>query len=848
MKNTKVSVLLLAFTAVSLLSCGGNGKKSSNTPVTPASSAGGNTTGNLDDGLFTNAQTAKTDTIVTPDNRPTAFSAYSPDGQKIGDYKALGPAINAAVKHDSDHNKTASEEVFGSYVTKAGSDFKQFKNQKGYTSNNDEMFFYYEDGNTLNSFFCWDASDTAASLLNTNLIVHHVSGYGTTASQYQNSYRLLDSHGNTITDHGAQVFELSSTMDASVLEMPARLKGITTLDYELDLSNVKIAPPYEGCDKTYAFLGFYAWQDYYVIANGIACDTSTGNWYEFLGTSRDDSFSDVQYNLGQCVMTSTKNADGYFVPDAKTVKMSIQTKILHDAELDEDYQVDDLKIECVGQGTYERNITDSLVNEFFPGSPLGKENSYVFIAGLDIKNNRVNNQYVENTDYFNGSYFTGLTVDSAKAYVPTTDEMSDATYGFAIDADWRGKWHDILLANDEDTEGVLDYAILNTSARATYTAQNKKDVFDFSYAKDAVTDNNLSGPAVQYQAKIDSLKGKTAAEILKDTTVYDEVASWTAKDQTVIPAKYKNVLDFTAYNEAKKAIEDYHVSDEAQAVVNAINALSPIDYAGFGTIYEGSYAALSDEEKDTVRTLVGATTFDDFQGLYRFAKTLASSSAASASIYGGDSWVYISGDTANTTKVTLTPKEALDALLDAAYRISQGTVWGGGENDDNNAGKVKLMNGDNNNWPSLRVIQLARYFEANGLTLPSYISHLKEAIGYDDYYNGMFLPIYETTKLALRIDSDNITALSQLTEEELSFLNTVWVSGYTISSQISWNWNSGNKLETYFSARARGVTLLAGGDGVAKAYTYFDKVGSFLTSLGYTLNANGWGVTAATIA
>ena len=62
---------------------------------------------------------------------------------------------------------------------------------------------------------------------------------------------------------------------------------------------VSIVPPYDGAYSTYAFMGYYAWQDYYVIAIGIACDTRTGNWYPFIGTSRDDSFSDVEYNLSK---------------------------------------------------------------------------------------------------------------------------------------------------------------------------------------------------------------------------------------------------------------------------------------------------------------------------------------------------------------------------------------------------------------------------------------------------------------------------------------------------------------------------------------------------------------------
>ena len=368
-------------------------------------------------------------------------------------------------------------------------------------------------------------------------------------------------------------------MDAAVLGFPGRLIGVTGLKYTIDLTNVKIAPPYEGTDKTYAFIGFYAWQDYYVIANGIACDTSTGNWYQFIGTSRDDSFSDVTYNIGACVMTSTYNeTGGYFVPDNPSLTMEIKTTQQYDSQFDEYYQLDKLKISIENGATFERDISDSTVNNFFPGYPLGYENSYAFIAGLDIKNNTVQSQYTEATDYFNGSFFTGLTVTDAQAYVPTSEEISDVVYGYAINEEWRGKWHDILLSNTEDTPDLYDYTVLNTCVCSSYTALNGHDVYDFSYTGNPVGNAKLGVEARQYQTKIDSLDQMSVEDLLADSSVLDEVATWIAEGSTVVTQRIRLVLDFAPYYRAKEKLENYNVTEEAKAVIEAIRAIEICTY------------------------------------------------------------------------------------------------------------------------------------------------------------------------------------------------------------------------------------------------------------------------------
>ena len=99
----------------------------------------------------------------------------------------------------------------------------------------------------------------------------------------------------------------------------------------------------------------------------------------------------------------------------------------------------------------------------------------------------------------------------------------------------------------------------------------------------------------------------------------------------------------------------------------------------------------------------------------------------------------------------------------------------------------------------------------------------------------------------MSIEANNKTQISDLTEDELLFLNEVWTFGYSISNQINWNWNSGNKFMMFYDGRTRAISVMAGGDVSKAVYTYFDALGAFLTGCGYEVNYNGWGVTASTI-
>lgn len=807
------------------------------------------------------------------DERVKAYVAYKPDGTEIGKYTTLAAAINAAVDEDAD------TEVFGSYVTKVDGTRHLFTNRAGFTSENSDMFWYYQDGAKLDQMFCWDNVNSIQILQNTDYIVHEVSAFGKKSMQTWNSYGLLDLNGNRIDKEkqSAQSWELSSTMDAGMIAFPKRLSGITKQVYNIDLSNVRITPPYQGGDPVYAFMGFYSWQDYYVVDLGIACDVTTGNWYPFEATSRDDSFSDANYEIDTengCLMTSTwDKAGGYFVPDMASISMSIETQLLSDPDYPEDvYQSNYLVVKDKdGKVMYERRLEADALSNFFPSANMGKENTYIFNAGLDIKNANAlsDGVHVKNVDYFNGAKFENLTITEATAYFPTVEEMSDTAYGAGgIDADLRGNTYSILLAdNMKDTPetGVFDYVVLNNNLCSSYEAKDGCDVYSFSFDRVPVADDEFGTNLKSYQDQIDALKGLTMGEIA------DKIADIEAiRDNIYLKEKelqkFHGLLDFTPFEEANNLLlEAMKLSDAGKAVAEDFKKLGNIlDYDIKGLATDGeeiagylyneiekfktikaAYGALGAEDQERIFFHIEKAKFDKWDTLAtELPATIAQAEAVTAKIMLGAK---------NTTAVKdwteQTAKYALDELVYWSIAMKFGTVWGEGENDDPNNAKVKVMNFDNNTYPSIRIILCRQFLEANKVTMPSYLEETFEAIKYDDFYEGAYYPIYGTVQAAMKIRNNE-----WLNDEDLeTFLNDVWAPDYTLSGQIAWNWNSGAKFEDYYSVRTRYIASIAGGtlkdgENAYKTYQYFEVVANFLQdTLGFTVKANGWGIEEGTI-
>lgn len=856
-----LSALLCVSSFTGLASCG------------KRSTPGSGSTNNIEEGIYKNTVTAKTVKQNPADNRAAVYEAYSSAGESLGTYKTIAAAINEAVANDSD------EDEYGGYVLKTGTTQKLFLNREGYADGNDDVFWYYDEGTKLVAMNCFDSTDSISMLHNSNILTTNVTGYGSYSTQSWNGYKMLSASGQEVTGKVAQSWELSSTMDSAVMYFTARstFPGITRLSYTVDMSDVKIVPNYEGTDTTYAFMGFYAWQDYYVIATGIACDVSTGNWYVYQGTSRDDSFSDVEYNLGECLMTSTWNEAGYFTPDADTVNLSIETLQLTDEDdEDEKYQVDSVAIK-VGDAEYTRYLTNEFITQCFAGASLAYNNAYAFTAGLDIKNKVVKGVKTASTDYFNGAKFENLAITSATAYIPTVEEMSDMDYGSIINSEWRGKEHNLVMAGSEHTDGIYDYTILNTAAFVNYTAQDGKDVYSFDYSKSNTSDELLTGQAKIYQDEINTLSVVTPENAYDYKETIKEIRAKYSKDNLQIHQKYYNVLDLTLLDTANKALTQAatkSVGGQLAVSVNAMGRLTQYNYSGWEsdeeeadgltgylwTDVQAMYAllqqveSLTDADKEDYDAVLELSDTDIgyWTGTYRYISALASDEAMSETV------TLIEEAPATHGPATATGEKTYLELVQDAFKysmmIAAGTKWGA-ENDDPNNAKVNVMNFDNNAYPSVYLVTIVEILTEKGIDLPEVLTEsVFETIAYDDFYEGAYAPIAGIVRLVNRLYASETTlTLNDLTAEELELLNTVWTGNYTLSSQISWNWISGNKFLTYYMGRIDRIIASVGGalpcddSGNHKFADYADYLNAWLEQQGYTANVSGWGVTAAEI-
>ena len=792
------------------------------------------------------------------ETREDAYTAYKQDGTKIGDYKTIAAAINAAVATDeftSDNSVTQ----LGSYVEKDGTTI--FQNRNGFAEASDDQFWFYLDGNKLEAYDCYDGVLYADYLKNRKVITHEVIARGSIAKQFHNGYALYTPTGELDTENAAKSWELSSTMDAAVLNIPARLEGVSGLNYEIDLTNVQIKPNYEGTDDTYAFIGYYAWQDYYVIATGIACNVQTGAWYPFEGTSRDDSFSDVQYNLGETpLMISNWNEEGgYWTPEYATLKTSIKT-VQKEDEIGT-YYVDESKYEFYTadgtlDNTYELTIDEETINQHFAGTAFDANNTFVFIAGLDIRTPTSTGVYSFNTDYTNGAEFKNLKVVSATAHVASEEEIPEYDYGNALNAEWRGKDFNILMASGEHEEDIYDYTILNTYAFAEYVKDNGADVYSFSYAAPNTAETALGGYALELQTKINKLNEATPETVVSMEALIEEVAAMRGTDGTVntstIPQKYYTLLDFSPLAYAEELyIQNVPLSEAGQLFADGINALPSLltyEYVGWKT----------DAAEDAGYLMNDVADFKALYDLYANQLTEGDLQRWKHHVNIDNYNIYIDlmnkstgyfaeGFTINAkemgmsaTAVTLTGEEAFDQVAMTLSQIAKGKQWAGNENDDPNGGGVKQMTSDNSWLPSYHVLFLKTRLEEAGYELPLFCTNIMNVIGASSGLVEDVAYIDTVLTIAKQISTGEVT---YVTEEVAKKVNAVMVGKTSfVEGGLAWNWNN-HATKSDFAFRNGAYKAYYGLNVGTPLLTYIETVQNFLVNrVGAT--ADGIGITA----
>lgn len=802
------------------------------------------------------------------DTRVEAYTAYQADGTLIGDYKTIAGAINAAVATDS-FGKDNSVVEYGSYVELDGA--VVFQNRNGFAEASDDQFWFYANGTQLEGYDCYDGAMYSDYLRNNKVITHEITARGSLTKQFHNGYALLQADGEFETDKYAQSWELSSTMDAAVLYLPARLEGISGLKYELDLSDVQIKPNYEGTDDTYAFIGYYAWEDYYVIATGIACNVQTGAWFPFEGSSRDDSFDDVTYNIGEkpLMISNWDEEGGYWVPEYPKLETSIETIELYDDVNETEYYVDRSVYNFYTEAgkldqTYTVDIDDELISNYFGGVPMNVANTFVFVAGLDVRT-----PANACTDYTNGAEFKNLKVTAATAHVPSEEEIPDTIYGYVINPAWKGNDYNILMASGEHEEGILDYAILNTYACAEYTKVGGCDVFSFSYDKDNAAETALGGKAAELQAKIDSLKDLTAENVLENEDLIEEVAAMYGTDGTVLTStleqKFYTVLDFSPLKAAQELFAaNAPLTEKAEEFKTAFNELPSLltyNYVGWKTTAEDDagylmndvqdfaalYAQYADEmtEDDIARWKHHVNTDD-----YNMYVDLMNKST---DYFAEGFTITAKAEGSSTTLRQFTGEEAFADIAFYLNKIKKGTKWGSDgepENDDGNfsgGAIVSTQLSSDNNWlPTYHVLFLKARLEEKGYELPEYMTNLMTLAGAS---RGMYKDFeYIDTVLTLAANIANGTT-RVVDADVAASVNEVLV-GYEAFTEagLAWNFNN-DPAKSDFLYRSKAYKLYYGLETTTTFKAYLESVMNFLKNrVGATVNETGLGITEAVVA
>ena len=828
------------------------------------------------DGTVYNAVTANTFQASRADTRADAYVAKKANGTEIGKFKTIAAAINAAVNADVTDEifeGKDKEPVSGSYVTKIGSEVKLFQNKNGYTPENDDQYWYYEDGNKLGGYNCWEPP-ISNLLQNTNHVVTQVTGKGRRTVQSWNSYSLRDPNGEEFAKNEltTEAWTLSSTMDAAVMQFVTETCSITGLDYTYDLSDVKITPPM-GDAKTYAFIGCYTWQPYYVIALGLACDTSTGNWYPFHGTSRDDSFSQTEYNIGDdCVMTSTWHEDGgYFTPDSDTLTMQARTKFLKDSVgadgKDIMYQVNDYKFECEGAGAYLLRVDDSFIGNYYAGKTLGVDNVYIAICGLDVITPIKDGVKVANTDYFTGSKFENLRVTQASSYIATKEEIPDELMGVNVpDEEDRGKSFNLLMAADPSLkdEDFGNYTIFNSNAFVDYNKDNGQDVFSFRYDGSPVADNLYSAEVWNYQKQIEALSEMTVETAFDFDEEMAEIAGWYEKTDKTLPKHIGNVLDYTEYLNAKeKVVQAAKLSPEGEQAVAEFKKLSTIvplyDYKGWtkpaaeasmaGYLYteletfrkfKEFYDTIKDESEKNSNIFrhISKAQYTEWNSLNTAITALENDANFTARKFNLPE---LAANGAATEVKTRTGMNMVEDVIRLSYAIGAGKAT---SSDDGNSKNKTFMSSDNHWTSSWHILYIVLNLKEEGFNLfeEGYFADLLDKITDDNSKNLItdVTYLYNVLKLSKYISDNDSIAI----DEEIARVANAYMVGKVEFAEGGLQWNFNESGKTGFLYRNNKFTTYFGLPARTDWMYYVNIVTDLLKGHGATITADGLGITA----
>jgi hypothetical protein len=391
------------------------------------------------------------------DDREAVYTHYSKDGQEVDSYTSLYAAIYGCV----DNGDTED------YVKQKGSDEKLFINYDKFEEANADMYWWYKGGNSFGKYSPYEATYWS-ELRDKDYTMVMKSGVNSSALNYYNSYKTVKTTEDTtkFKFNGVDVWHICTELESSVTVDMEAYSGITKSVYEIDLSEAKIVPSYDGSDDAYAYVGFITADGDYVVNVGLRCNTRNGNWYYYAGEASIES-SSIEMDDENCYLTSTwDETEKCFRPDGD-VKMQMQLLTLKDED----------GVEYI---THRLTMTfedGRVVVKDYEDLDLTQCGTIRFTCGLDIVSDNTL------TDLMCGSEFNNLVITSATAYV-LEEMLNPLVYGIGAEIGFAGEY-DILNSNDEYFIGVDSarfHTILYNTATISYDFDTPgKDVYNFSY-------------------------------------------------------------------------------------------------------------------------------------------------------------------------------------------------------------------------------------------------------------------------------------------------------------------------------------------------------------------------------
>lgn len=566
---------LLTIALVFGASCG------SNTPDSSGTSDGSSVSSGDSQSSSSGGGTSET-VHYSVDNREEIYTVYSEaDGSALGSYKSLYQAIEACV----------DEGDIEDYVTKGtANDTKLFINYDAYSESTSDMFWYYENGTSLDRYTPW-VSTYLSDLytLSSQDVVVFKQATGSFVPYYQGLEIVGLGNGADATVAAWNVYR---SYDANVQVDMESYSGIVKAEYTIKLSEACIRPAYEGEAPVYAKIGFINPDSYNAASYGMYCDTTTGVWYYYYGDLNNADPSDaydgvlgIDYTQEQIMTSTWDEEEGVWHPDHDIV-ITGEIVELTDDEGDS-YAVDRLIVK-------DSSTDEQLFMRDYEASAMTLCATMRFNVGLDIYNADSASGL---PNYDNGAEFTNIIITSAIGTV-TENSADPEHYGNHLSLLTVGTY-DLLNSSKTASEARYKTYVYNAGLVDYDYDTPGQDVYGFSF--------NLSQDATEYSSAL-TLILEAYEEYKYEDFTSDVLDAMTEAEKTAVQLVLQTAVDtykglssyqqlllpedtLTSLNKVQSLFLDSSVAD----FINYINEKGLNDLSGFETI--ASVVALENEFK-----------------------------------------------------------------------------------------------------------------------------------------------------------------------------------------------------------------------------------------------------------